>query len=142
MTMDLPRVLPGRGVGSVVVIAGGGVLARDAARYTVIGHRQVKHRGYERITLFTGFTQFDAAHRHFAYQHAVVAGTLLVCSEVGSIDAAKVGEAHLANFKVRCAAVLGGFHQAQLEFDLAVIARLFALQVPLAHIGTTFGAPT
>ena len=130
-------LLPGRRVGQVLVVVGGGVLARQATRHAVVGHRQVEHRGDQGVALFTGLAQLDAAHRHLAHDHAIGGVGLLVGLEVGRVVAAEIREGDLAHFVLAAFAL----HQAELELDLVVAAGFLVFEVPLAEVVTLAGAP-
>ena len=129
--------LPGRGVGGVVVIALSSGLTRQTTRHTVVGHRQVKHGGDKGITLVPGLAEFDAPHGHLAHQDVIDRRHLLVGLEMRCGNATKVRETDRSHLVIR----LRAFHQAQLEFDLPVVAGLFVLQVPLANIGPALSTP-
>ena len=134
--------LPGGGVGCVVVVTGGGVLAFNATGHAVVRHRQIEHGGDQRETLLTGLAQLDTPHRHLAHQNVVDGRTLFVGAEVGRVDAAEIGETDFADFIVGGHTTGRGFHQTQFELDVAIVAGFLVFQVPLAHIFAAFCAPT
>ena len=110
--------LPGGGVRGVVVVAQCRVLARDPTGNAVVGHSQVEHSGDQRITLFSGLTQFDATHWHLAHQNVINGCALLVSAEVGSVNATKIREADFSDFVIGGHSSSGVFHQTQFELDV------------------------
>ncbi len=126
-------LLPGRGVGHVLVEALRRVLAFQAARHAVLSGLQVEHGGDGGIALFALLAELDSLYGHRAQQHVAViaAGKVLVR------DAAVVGESDLRVLLRRVLTV----QQRQLELHVGVVACFLGLQVPLAGVRTAVRAP-
>ncbi len=130
-------LLPCGGVGRVVVVAGGRVLAGQATRHAVLRHLQVEHGGDEHLARgAVGIHGGQAPHGHGARDHV----GLHVRRKMLAFDAAEVRETDLRRLPAMCL-VRTGLHQRQAQPHRLTRARVLVLQVPLALVGAAVRAP-